>query len=144
MAASGDHGGQPAGEQAYFRLPRQSWSVIWPSVGARLKATAERLNAVLDEQRRAGDAVSPAELALELGATASALFELLAPEERDLRELVSTLRTALALCWDMYSYPEAGQVSVQAHMDRLRNEIEGFEAQLQQLQAEQSSEEEEE
>lgn len=130
---------QAAGEQAYFRLSGQGWSAIWPSVSVQLAATGERLSAVLDERRREGDSPTPAELALELGAAATALFEALAPEERDLRELVSTLRTALALCWDMYSYQEAGKVSVQSHMDRLRTEIDAFEAQLHELQAEQDA-----
>jgi phage shock protein A len=129
----------PAGEQAYFRLPQQPWATIWPAVEERLRATSERLEQVLDEQARDAEAPSPAELALDLGAAATALFTLLAPEERDLREIVSTLRTALALCWDMYSYQEAGKVSVQSHMDRLRTEIEGFEAQLGQMQAEQQA-----
>jgi hypothetical protein len=126
---------QTAGERAYFRLSPQPWPALWPTVEPRLRQMRDRLDAVLDDERRQASAPSPAELALELGAAAAALFELLAPEERDLREVVTTLRTALALCWDMYSYQEAGRVTVQALMDRLRTEIEGFEAQLEQLQA---------
>lgn len=129
--------GQPEGEQAYFRLPEQHWTAVWPAVEERLRSISGRLARVLDDRARDTDAPSPAELALDLGAAATALFTLLAPDERDLREIVTTLRTALALCWDMYSYQEAGKVSVQSHMDRLRTEIEGFEAQLGQLQADQ-------
>lgn len=128
---------QPPGEQAYFRLPQQRWAIVWPSVEERLRATGGRLAQVLDDRSRDTDAPSPADLAMELGAAATALFTVLAPEERDLREIVTTLRTALALCWDMYSYQEAGKVSVQSHMDRLRTEIEGFEAQLDKIQADQ-------
>lgn len=130
---------QPAGEQAYFRLSKQPWESVWPAIEGRLRATSGRLARVLDDRLRDTASPSPAELALDLGATATALFTLLAPEERDLREIVTTLRTALALCWDMYSYQEAGKVSVQSHMDRLRREIEGFEAELGQMQAEQDS-----
>jgi hypothetical protein len=128
---------QPAGERAYFRLPQQQWAAIWPAAEERLRATGKRLEQVLDDRTRDADAPSPAELALDLGAAATALFTLLAPDERDLREIVTTLRTALALCWDMYSYQEAGKVSVQSFMDRLRTEIEGFEAQLSEMQEEQ-------
>lgn len=125
-----------AGERAYYRLPAQGWSSVWPALEPRLRDLRERLNAVLDDQQREAGSLTPAELALELGSTATSLFELLSPDERDLREVVTTLRTALALCWDMYSFQEAGRVTVQAHMERLQAEIEGFEAQLEQVQEE--------
>jgi hypothetical protein len=123
-----------AGERAYYRLPAQGWSTVWPVLEPRLRELRERLDAVLDDRQRDAGALSPAELALEFGSVVTALFELLSPEERDLRDVVTTLRTALALCWDMYSYQEAGRVTVQAHMERLQADIEGFEAQLEQVQ----------
>lgn len=126
---------QAAGERAYFRLPAQGWRDVRLPIEARLREVDRRLRAALDDHADEADVPSPAELALELGGAATAIFELLAPEERELRELITTLRTGLALCWDMYSYQEAGKVSVQAHMDRLKTEIEGFEAQLEDVQS---------
>jgi hypothetical protein len=123
-----------AGERAYYRLPAQGWSLVWPALEPRLRDLRARLDAVLDDQQRETGGLTPAELALELGSAATSLFESLSPDERDLREVVTTLRTALALCWDMYSFQEAGRVTVQAHMERLQSEIEGFEAQLERVQ----------
>jgi hypothetical protein len=130
-----DQDGQQAGARAYFRLPRQGWSTVWPVLETRLREVRSRLDAVIDDRQRESGALSPAELALEFGGAATSLFELLSPEERDLRDVVTTLRTALALCWDMYSYQEAGNVTIRAHMERLQADIEGFEAQLERVQA---------
>jgi phage shock protein A len=131
---AGEESAATAGERAYYRLPAQGWQSVWPVLEPRLRELRARLDAVLDDRQRDAGAPSPAELALELGGAVTALFEQLAPEERDLRDVVTTLRTALALCWDMYSYQEAGRVTVQAHMERLQADIEGFEAQLEQVQ----------
>lgn len=123
------------GERAYFRLSSQGWPDLWSVTEPRLRVLRSLLDSVLDDQQRGAGVLSPAELALEFGTAATALLELLSPEERDLRVMVTTLRTGLALCWDMYSYQEAGRVTVQAHMARLQSEIEGFEAELEQVQA---------
>jgi hypothetical protein len=119
-----------AGERAYFRLADASWEELWPAVGDRLLQVHALLSTVV-ETRGAGEAAPrPGEVALELGTTARAIFEALAPEESSLREVITTLRTALALCWDMYSYPETDRVTVRTHMERLQRQIEGFEADL--------------
>jgi len=131
---AGEESAATAGERAYYRLPAQGWQSVWPVLEPRLRELRERLDAVLDDRQRDAGAPTPAELALELGGAVTALFEQLAPEERDLRDVVTTLRTALALCWDMYSYQEAGRVTVRAHMERLQSDIEGFEARLEQVQ----------
>jgi hypothetical protein len=131
---AGEESAATAGERAYYRLPAQGWQSVWPVLEPRLRELRARLDAVLDDRQRDAGAPSPAELALELGGVVTALFELLSPEERDLRDVVTTLRTALALCWDMYSYQEAGRVTVRAHMERLQSDIEGFEARLEQVQ----------
>lgn len=125
---------QVDGDRAYFQLSTHGWDDIRPLVETRLRDLRARLDRVLDAPTMASPP-SPAELALDLGAAARELFEVLAPGERDLREIITTLRTALALCWDMYSFPEAAKVSVQAHMERLKADIEGFEADLQQVQS---------
>ena len=129
--ASGDSAEQ-LGHGAYYRVPPGRWSEVWPSVGPRLGELRRRLDDVLAGE--GSRALAPAELALELHGAAAELFELLAPEEHDLRQMITTLRTGFALCWDMYSYDETGRVSVQAHMDRLKAQIVELEAELRQVQ----------
>jgi len=128
-------GQEDAGQQAYFRLSQTDWAAVLPAMRERLIGLQERLNAVLAVGGPSAAAPGPADLALQLGAVASATFELLAPEERELRQIITTLRTALALCWDLYSVDEAGRTSVQALMQRLQADISSFEADLQQVQS---------
>jgi hypothetical protein len=133
MSAPGDEA--EAGHRAYFAPPRQGWEEPLPVLRDRLDALRLQLEGVLASGGPSAESPGPAELALQLGEVATAIFEVLSPEERALRQVITTLRTGLALCWDMYGADEAGRVSVQAHMHRLEAEITSFEGDLRRLQA---------
>jgi hypothetical protein len=77
---------------------------------------------------------APLEVALKLNEIASALFDQLAGDERDLRQVISTLRTAHAVAWDMHDAVQATQTTVEQHMEKLRATIDDFEADLKELQ----------
>jgi hypothetical protein len=77
---------------------------------------------------------APLEVALKLNEIASALFEQLAGDERDLRQVISTLRTAHAVAWDMHDAVQATRTTVEQHMEKLRRTIDDFEADLKELQ----------
>jgi hypothetical protein len=77
---------------------------------------------------------APLEVALKLNEIASALFDQVAGDERDLRQVISTLRTAHAVAWDMHDAVQATQTTVEQHMEKLRATIDDFEADLKELQ----------
>jgi hypothetical protein len=77
---------------------------------------------------------TPLEIALKLNEIASALFDQLAGDERDLRQVISTLRTAHAVAWDMHDAVQATRTTVEQHMAKLRATIDDFEADLKELQ----------
>lgn len=130
-----------AGDRAYFRLPRAGWPAVLPAVDDRLRSLQRALDAVLDPAGPRADVPAPAELAIQIGGLATALFEELAPREHGLRQVITTLRTGLALCWDMYGADEAARVSVAAHMRRLQAQIDDFERELLDVQGETATDE---
>ena len=73
-------------------------------------------------------------MALKLNEIASTLFDQVAGDERDLRQVISTLRTAHAVAWDMHDAVQATQTTVEQHMEKLRATIDDFEADLKELQ----------
>jgi hypothetical protein len=81
-----------------------------------------------------GSASNPAELALHLHEVAGAILTRAAADEQSLRQIISTLRTALAVCWDLYSVPESERFTVAEHMRNLRSRIEDFEGELLEVQ----------
>jgi len=74
--------------------------------------------------------LEPAQLALKMHEVAGRILAASAAEEQDLRQTISTLRTALAVCWDLYSIRESESVTVAEHMKNLRLRIEDFEREL--------------
>jgi len=72
----------------------------------------------------------PAQLALKLHEIAGKILAASAADEQDLRQVITTLRTALAVCWDLYSVRESETVTVAEHMNSLRLRIEDFEREL--------------
>ena len=77
---------------------------------------------------------APLEVALKLNEIASAIFDQVAGDERDLRQVISTLRTAHAVAWDMHDAVQATRTTVEQHMEKLRATIDDFEADLKELQ----------
>ncbi len=85
--------------------------------------------------QNAGVLPTPGEVALRLHEMGNRLFSTMNPDEQDLRQIITTLRTALTVGWDMYDRLQAERTTVQQHMERLRRSIEEFEADLNALQA---------
>jgi hypothetical protein len=116
----------------YFRAP----DGVWPDIDGRtweeLVALQTTLAAALDTAQAGRP--SPLELALKLNEIAQGIFEQLAPDERDLRQIIGTLRTAHAVAWDMYDAVQATRVTVEHYMKELRDNIDSFESDLGQLQ----------
>jgi glutamine synthetase type III len=116
----------------FFRVAPGNWNEIEPSTLLEVLKLQGTLGAIV-----AGDATerpAPLELALKLNEIASALFEQLAGDERDLRQVISTLRTAHAVAWDMHDAVQATRTTVEQHMSKLRETIDSFEADLRELQ----------
>ena len=72
--------------------------------------------------------------ALKLNELAQGIFDQLAPDERDLRQVITTLRTAHAVAWDMYDAVQAARTTVEQYMSDLRQKIQSFEQDLDELQ----------
>ena len=116
----------------YYRAP----AGVWPDIDGRTWEELVGLQALLAsalETERSGRP-SPLELALKLNEIAQGIFEQLAPDERDLRQIIGTLRTAHAVAWDMYDAVQATHVTVEHYMKELRDNIDSFESDLGQLQ----------
>lgn len=116
----------------YFRVAPGEWTEINVSTLAelvRLQDTIASIAAPGVDSRP-----TPIELALKLNEIANALFEQLAGDERDLRQVISTLRTAHAVAWDMHDAVQAASTTVETHMAQLRSTIDSFEADLTALQ----------
>lgn len=83
---------------------------------------------------------TPGEMAWRLYDAAGRLTIAAASDEKDLRQMITTLRTALTVAWDMYDLPQSERTTVQQHIDRLRTTIQDFEADLSALQSDRASE----
>ena len=116
----------------FFRAPPGIWPDVDAATWTELVALRELVASALDTAAAARP--SPLEVALKLSEVANRLFAQLAPEERDLRQIISTLRTGHALAWDMYDAVEATRTTVEEHMRDLRQRIDEFEADLKELQ----------
>ena len=121
----------------FFRAPPG----IWPDVDG---ATWEELTKLHETIGRAIDTTSaarptPLEVAMKLSEIANRIFEQLAPDERDLRQVISTLRTGHAVAWDMYDAVQATRVTVEQYMRELRETIDSFENDLSELQHHQAA-----
>ncbi|GAC1433331.1 MAG: hypothetical protein NVSMB65_07130 [Chloroflexota bacterium] len=147
MSGDGDGAPEKRDDSGFYRLPATGWSGVDAPTTTLLAALARDLQATLgarggviggEDAVRTGEAsgsvLEPTDLALRLGEAAGQLFGAVAGDEGDLRQIISTMRTALALCWDMYSADETGRVTVRQHMERLRDSIVEFEADLTELQ----------
>jgi hypothetical protein len=136
-------------DPAFFSVPESRWT----DVGAESYPDLQRvhlaiglalgeIDRVLPDRDRStdgpdvasGPAPNPAELALHLHEVAGALLSRTAADEQNLRQIISTLRTALAVCWDLYSIPESERFTVAEHMRNLRMRIEDFEGELLEVQ----------
>ncbi len=140
----GDRAARERGDQAYYSLPDSDWLEMSPEVAGELRRLHRLLGLALAELPEAQEASppaaeaapAPARLAFRLFEAANRIWAEVAADEQDLRQVITTLRTALAVCWDLYSLREAEQTTVAQLMTRLRSSIEDFERDLAALQAE--------
>ena len=107
----------------FFRMPTGEWSDVSPELRGELSTLCGDV-----EQR------TPAEVAMRLSELANRLFAQLQGDERDVRQVISTLRTAHAVAWDFYDAVQATRVSVDEYMRALRQNIDSFENDLSELQ----------
>jgi hypothetical protein len=116
----------------FFRARPGEWTEIETATLSEVVHLQGLLAAIVgsDVERRP----APLEVALKLNEIASMLFDQLAGEERDLRQVISTLRTAHAVAWDMHDAVQATRTTVEQHMEKLRATIDDFEADLRELQ----------
>ena len=70
------------------------------------------------------------DLALMMSGLSARILASVAGNERDLRDMISALRTCLAVTWDMYDKIQADRTTVSEHIENLREHIQGFEADL--------------
>jgi hypothetical protein len=82
----------------------------------------------------------PGEMAWRLYDAAGRLTIASGSDEKDLRQMITTLRTALTVAWDMYDLPQSERTTVHQHIERLRTTIQDFEADLGALQSDRASE----
>ncbi|HEX5414609.1 MAG TPA: hypothetical protein VFZ25_03010 [Chloroflexota bacterium] len=133
-------------DPSYFSVPASDWSQVEPTVAEDLERLHRELGQALRALGRASIAPSneageqasalspPAELALRMHETAGSLLGQVAADEQGLRQVITTLRTAFAVAWDLYSFKESERVTVAEHMRQLRDRIEEFERELLEIQ----------
>lgn len=119
------------GHDEYFQLPESSWDQIDAELLGDLAELSKALAPFALPDGAAGASLPPpADLGLRLAALGTRLMAAVARDEADIRQVITTLRTALTVCWDMYGIEEASRTTVREHMDRLKAGIESFEADL--------------
>lgn len=133
--------GEPS---SFFTIPESHWrdvSVDTYGSLSRLHAAMGLALAQLEHEHQlkaeivegstiSGIPPSPADLALRMHEIAGEILSGVASDEQDLRQIISTLRTAFAVTWDLYSFKEAERLTVAEHMDNLRARIDEFEGEL--------------
>jgi hypothetical protein len=122
----------PAEGSPYFRVKPGDWADIDESIRQELVRLAGMISTVIEPTSQ--QPVTPLEMALKLGEVSARLFEQLAGDERDLRQVITTLRTAHAVAWDLYDAVQATRTTVEQHMALLRRTIDTFEEDLRSLQ----------
>src|SRR4051794_36140540 len=94
---------------AFYRIPAGDWSEIDDDLRSEITTLSDAVGQL-----------SPRDAALKMSELANRLFEQLNRDERDIRQVISTLRTAHAVAWDFYDAVQATRVSVDEYMQALR------------------------
>ena len=134
-------------DSPYFRPPATDWDQLSEEDLDLLTNVADGLSELARQVKsaRAGTdseaaLTTPGEMAWRLYDAAGRLTIASASDEKDLRQMITTLRTALTVAWDMYDRPQSESTTVQQHIERLRSTIQDFEADLSELQSASASE----
>lgn len=119
-------------ESSYLSLPTTDWNDVPDEERDALRRLARTIDALADDPK----ASSPEDLALAMAGISSRILASIAGDERDLRDMIQALRTCLAVTWDMYDAIQADQTTVTQHIDNLKEQIQGLEADLTELRLE--------
>ena len=142
-------------DSTFFSLPDQDWADLDPKVRSRLSSLYLSIAAALAQSEPSShgrpelsaasgtgsafpgvapsglaEALTPGQLALRMYEVAGSILESSAGDEYDLRQVITTLRTALAVAWDFYGAQTAERVTVAEHMRSLKDHIVEFEREL--------------
>jgi hypothetical protein len=132
-------------ERTFFSIPESHWRDVGEDgyrTLSRIQLAIGLALAEIEGQRKArgeapivGEAAAttplpPAELALLMHEVAGQILAEVASDEQDLRQIITTLRTAFTVSWDLYSFTESERVTVAEHMRNLKMRIEDFEREL--------------
>jgi hypothetical protein len=113
-------------ESSYLSLPTTDWNEVPSEERDALRTLARVIDALADDPK----AASPEDLALQMSGISGRILASIAGEERDIREMIHSLRVCLAVTWDMYDAIQADQTSVTQHIDNLKEQIQTLEADL--------------
>jgi hypothetical protein len=113
-------------ESSYLSLPTTDWNEVPVDDRDELGRLARTIDALASDPK----AATPEDLALQMSGISQRILASIAGEERDLREMIHSLRVCLAVTWDMYDAIQADRTTVTEHMDNLKEQIQGLEADL--------------
>jgi hypothetical protein len=119
-------------ESSFTSLPGTSWDLV----DAQDRAELARVGRAIDALAADPKSNTPEDIALQMSGLAARILAAVAGDERDLRDMIQNLRTCLAVTWDMYDKIQADRTTVSEHIENLREQIQGFEAELTALQLE--------
>ena len=107
-------------------LPGRSWELVDADDRDELVRLARAIGALADDPKSS----SPEDIALQMSGLSDRILASVAGDERDLRDMITALRTCLAVTWDMYDKIQADRTTVSQHIENLREQIQGHEADL--------------
>ena len=113
-------------ESSFMSLPGTSWELVDQADRDELGRLARAIEALAAEPRSS----TPEDIALAMSGLSARILASVAGDERDLRDMIEALRTCLAVTWDMYDKIQADRTTVSQHIDNLREQIQGHEADL--------------
>ena len=107
-------------------LPGTSWELV----DAEDRDELTRLGRAIEALGAEPKSSTPEDLALMMSGLSVRILARVAGTERDLRDMIAALRTCLAVTWDMYDKIQSDRTTVTQHIDNLREQIQGLEADL--------------
>ena len=119
-------------EASFTSLPNRRWTDVDADDRDELTRVARAIDALEADPR----SITPEDLALQMSGLSARILATVAGHERDLRDMIQALRTCLSVTWDMYDKIQADRTTVSQHIENLREQIQGLEADLTALQLE--------
>ena len=113
-------------ESSFMSLPGTSWDLVDADDRDELSRLARAIDALAADPRSS----TPEDLALMMSGLSARILASVAGDERDLRDMILALRTCLAVTWDMYDKIQSDRTTVTQHIENLRDQIQGHEADL--------------